>query len=266
MFKGGTSLSKGYGLIQRFSEDVDILILNQDSKKPGQSGGVKLLKLAQETAGAIDGITLDPKHPDIFSGKTPPKRVSILNYPQSESKIDVGILPFIKLEMAVHSGVFPNESKPITSLVAQQIVTYAPDRVDEFANIKSFNVNCLDPLRTFAEVLNALAAAHRKDELVARVRHYYDLYHLLGSSIVADRLDSDEYREIKQSIVTVDKELKQFDTNHDYYRPGLSEAFNPPPALMVDLEKAYNGSSIYYGGKPAFRDVITRIGRLREKF
>jgi predicted nucleotidyltransferase component of viral defense system len=266
LFKGGTSLSKGYGLIQRFSEDVDILILDQASKKPSQSGGVKLLKLAQDIAGAVNGITLDPKHPDGFSGKTPPKRVSILNYPHSENEAGGGILPYIKLEMSVHSGVFPNEVKPITSLVAQQIVTQAPDRVGEFANATPFNVNCLDPLRTFAEKLNAMAAAHRKEELIARVRHYYDLYYLLGSTIVSDRLDSDEYREIKQSIVSVDKELKQFDSEHDYNRPGLSEAFNPSSKLMSDLEKAYDESSIYYGDKPSFAAVMERIGKMRDKF
>lgn len=263
LFKGGTSLSKGYGLIRRFSEDVDILILNAMGKKPGQSVGTRLLKSAEQAA-CIEGVTLDPQHEDSFSGKIPPKRVSILNYPRA--KEDNGILPYIKLEMSIHSGSFPSDEKSITSLVAQQIMAQAADLVNEFSNVSAFNVKCLDPLRTFAEKVNALVAAYRKGETVVRMRHYYDLFYLLGMPSLADRLNADEHKEIKTSIIAVDKELGQFDSAHNYEQPGTSEAFDPPQALLGELKRANEKASIFYGERPNFVGMMDRIKSMRDKF
>ena len=265
IFKGGTSLSKGYGLIRRFSEDVDILVTSSKHELIGQSTANKLLKQMEIEACTTPGISLDTNHTGNFSGKSPPKRVSILSYLKNAS-VDSGVLPFIKLEMAVHKGGFPSEERPINSFIATEILKVAPDRANDFTNSQPFQVNCLDPLRTFAEKVNAISSAHRTGELVQKVRHYYDLYYLLESPLVSKRLNSEEHIKIKQSIRDVDAAFKQDDKNHNYEQPGLSDAFSPKPDLLRELSQAYNASPIFYGEKPTFKEIIDKITSDKERF
>lgn len=243
--------------------DVDILLVTPG--KAGQTTAAKLLKKFEELACGAHGMTLDSKHPSSFSGKTPPKRVSILNYPKS-AVVDSGVLPFIKLEMALHGGSFPHESRTINSFVADQILYNAQDQAPAISNVHPFAVNCLDPLRTFAEKVNALASAILDGELVQKVRHYYDLFYLLESNHVVRRLGSDEHLKIKQSIRAVDVEFKQHKPDHNYDEPGTSKAFAPAAKLLAELGRAYDSSPIYYGEKPTFEDIMGKILVTRQRF
>lgn len=265
LFKGGTSLSKGYGLIRRFSEDLDILVTSSKHESIGQSTASKLLKQMETEACTAPGINLDSSNPGNFSGKSPPKRVSILSYLKN-ANVDTGVLPFIKLEMSIHKGTFPCEKRSINSFIAEAILNIAPGNANEFTNIQPFQIDCLDPLRTFAEKINAIASAYRAGELVQKVRHYYDLYYLLESPLVAKRLNSNEHIKIKHSIREIDTAFKQNDLTHNYENPGLSEAFSLKREEINALNQAYDASPIFYGEKPTFKQIIDKINTMKELF
>jgi predicted nucleotidyltransferase component of viral defense system len=74
VFKGGTSLSKGYGLIDRFSEDIDIAIIN-DSKKSGNEIKTKIRAIEKEISAELSEISVEG-----ITSKGSRFRKSVFNY------------------------------------------------------------------------------------------------------------------------------------------------------------------------------------------
>jgi len=76
IFKGGTSLSKAYGIINRFSEDIDLLFTDANV---GEKQRRKQMKLAERLALQIPGLKLDENNTDNFSSDD--HKTSCLEYP-----------------------------------------------------------------------------------------------------------------------------------------------------------------------------------------
>lgn len=86
-------------------------------------------------------------------------------------------MPFIKLEMGYRGGLTPHSLIPITSYVAEALT--AAGEKGTYLDLQTFEVKVLAPERTLVEKLFALHGAYEKGEIEKRVRHYYDVYHLL---------------------------------------------------------------------------------------
>ena len=183
--KGGTSLSKGFQIIDRFSEDIDIRIeppagrdvktgRNQDKPAHVQSRRDFYDWLARSIR--IDGITeverdtaFDSR--DLFSGGI---RLLYKNLAEPLDGLKGGVL----LEVGF-DDVAPNTAKDISSWAYD----YATDRVDIIDN-RAKAVPCYDPGYTFVEKLQTISTKFRlqqatKDRPIDFMRHYYDVYGLL---------------------------------------------------------------------------------------
>jgi hypothetical protein len=176
VFKGGTSLSKGWNLINRFSEDID-LFFNPDVSvaKWGQSKIDKALKIIETKVG---------EHPNLqFSRVGSSKGISRdSKYTYNQEFVSVGsISNNILLEMGTRSGDFPTELVHLSSFLADFLrkIDKTLDTEDE----SPFPMMLLHFRRTFVEKLFAI---HNNIEVYQRnkvpfdryTRHYYDLYQL----------------------------------------------------------------------------------------
>lgn len=179
IFKGGTSLSKVYELIKRFSEDIDLLLV-----APGTKGAVhstmKEIVAAVESAIGLEGeLEVETANKGVY-------RAVYFKFPNAEAG-DKGV----KLEIGCRGGALPNELRPIYSLAARAVSHENPDGYQESA---TFLVPVLSPARTLIEKLVILHEADsraepgRSDRVRRTVRHYYDIYQLLGSQLVLDEL------------------------------------------------------------------------------
>jgi hypothetical protein len=169
LFKGGTSLSKGYNLISRFSEDIDITVFRDDIGAKASVGelaqlsnnarrkrldGIKevcqtyingsllrtLSELAAQTMAAIDH---DPARLTVAADSTDPDNQSLLiRYPSVAAGADY-VLPFVKIESGAKSSLDPNEARTITPYLSADM----PDG-DELAVV---GVTTIDPERTFLD-------------------------------------------------------------------------------------------------------------------
>ena len=207
-FKGGTSLSKGYGLINRFSEDLDLildkrLILeNEDIFKSSYKQQRKFSDVISEKTACYVSTVLKRKIETVLGNRVKvctdeeyakeeftynPKIIDNKSlhvvYPKSAN--DVYLRSDILLEIGVMSAPTPYEDRTIESYVAEALPQL---------NLKKFIVPTVKPVRTFWDKATILHREFHRPETThtpARYsRHYHDLYKM-GHSFVKEQALSD---------------------------------------------------------------------------
>ena len=138
LFKGGTSLSKAFGIINRFSEDIDLLFTDEEAGKKLRR---KQMKLAETLALRIPNLQIDAANPDHFSSDN--HRTSCFRYPAASTS---GVLPFIIMEMGFRGGKEPSVFKKIESILAGFIQKHDQQLVLVIANLSPFNISVQIPL------------------------------------------------------------------------------------------------------------------------
>jgi len=266
VFKGGTSLSKGYGLIERFSEDVDILVTpaSDDSRKKRE---VLLHTLTTDVAEFLDLKTIEGRPPG--RGKHP-HRADVLVYPRVVESVVA--LPVenrgVLLETGYAGGEWPAEMVTITPLV-----NAAGVELGEYADTDPIRIRALKPARTLLEkvsLLHDVATRWEQDATSADERcgrHYYDVYRLLDHvptrSALEDRGDFDRILSEMQ-VISATHYGGWTERPEDGY--ALSRAFSAEPGseLREWLEERYGDAAgllpaTVSGGWPSFSQVLKRV-------
>ena len=211
LFKGGTSLSKAFGLIQRFSEDIDITVFRDDLDEPASVEDLEALsnkkrharldairdacrayitgrlrtflatRLADATAGA-GRVEIDEADSD---GQT-----LLIWYPEAEPRDDAYVRPVVRIECGAKSALDPN--RPV------EIRPYIGEEAAEL-DLAIGGVTTIDPTRTFWDKIVIAHGLRRwyerrgvlRQEGQRVSRHYYDLHCLfrsdIGKAALADR-------------------------------------------------------------------------------
>lgn len=182
VFKGGTSLSKAHGLIARFSEDVDLIVVTPGESKGAADRCLKRIAAAVEAAVGVEGIV------DQRSATKGQKRTVSYDYPGQHDAS--GLKRGVQLELGARGGTLPAQPMGIGSLVAQHgpAAGIAPD----FQEAARFEFRVLDPLRTLVEklmILHHAAVAGDGAEQARHARHYYDVWCLLNDEATRGRFD-----------------------------------------------------------------------------
>jgi Nucleotidyl transferase AbiEii toxin, Type IV TA system len=266
VFKGGTSLSKGWNLIQRFSEDID-LFLNPLAFKPplGTNAIDKQLKVLRDTVANQVPMSFMPGESLTFGGFGRNDRFGYMQRFAGPGEVVGSVL----LEAGIASGEEPTEVVPLQSYLAEFLRTTGVSLGTE--NESAFPMRLLHFRRTFVEKLFAI---HKKvefykrdgDDIGPHARHYYDLFQLAGRNEVIAMLQSDEYGRIKQDYERVSQ--KHFPKH--YFAPvgmsfATSEAIFPPQQLSAMLAQEYNQQCelLCFGPYAAWQDVLNRFETLR---
>lgn len=202
IFKGGTSLSKAYHPVERFSEDVDVLVLPADR---GRGATDKLMKQLAATAAAHVKGEARP----VGGAETGRHRSFEISDPTTRPPTDL-IVTSVLLEMGIRGGNHPYETRLVGSLLGDQLAA-SGFPTDDFDDLRPVPVPVLPPLRTLLEKLlhiEGLATMLADDSEVTipgrTGRHFYDIYQLLGSQLVVDRLaDRVEFDTVVADITEV---------------------------------------------------------------
>jgi hypothetical protein len=256
--KGGTSLSKGHKAIDRFSEDIDILIeppLDRDVKtgrnhdKPAHIESRKQYYdwLADEKI-RIVGITKVERDTAFDDEKLRSAGIRL----RFVTKVPAlaGLREGVLLE-AGFDTVAPNEPKDISSW----LYDHAVGKVAIIDN-RAKDVPCYDPGYTFVEKLQTISTKYRQQQESGAppaefMRHYYDVYCLLNRLEVQSFIGTDEYKAHKA------KRFRQGDNQVI----GQNEAFLLSDPTTRDLyARAFaDSTALYYGDKPTFERVFGKI-------
>lgn len=257
--KGGTSLSKGFGIINRFSEDIDIRIeppkeLNvktgRNHSKPAHIQSRRnFYDWLAETI-EIDGF-LNAVRDHLFDDKQYRSGGIRLHY-ATEFETLSGIKEGILLEVGF-DDVVPNMPTEISSWAYD----YALGKVNIVDN-RAKEVACYHPGYTLVEKLQTISTKYRQQQQngsfpINFMRHYYDLYCLLQTPSVQTFINTPDYQSHKQ---------KRFRTGDN---PVIveNEAFSlTEPATRQLYEQAYiDTSSLYYLDQPTFGKILQTIAQ-----
>ena len=242
-FKGGTSLSKAFGIIERFSEDLDLVIL------PGSIAGLPEVKSWTSTnRGRVrqryayyEALTAFLVVPDVRI-KLDKKRIDArarnadyLCYYPSVRLVDLPsyISPFVRLEVG-HARVIPHVRRSFGSFAHDYLEKNS--MLGEYQDNRPYDIRCVHPVVTLIEKLDAISRRYCRDpfEPESFVRHYEDAARIIES---LDRIPTIENKIDPQELTRDILENKDIRN-----APGPQE-----PALLLDekqkriaLEKAYN--------------------------
>ncbi|MEO7667452.1 MAG: nucleotidyl transferase AbiEii/AbiGii toxin family protein [Dehalococcoidia bacterium] len=261
VFKGGTSLSKAFGLIHRFSEDVDILLVPQKGAGRGKSDG--MLKGIAARAGIDMG--LDPILETSTKGV---KRY--IRYEYAAAFTSDNVTQGVKLEMGVRGGPEPAAPHEIRSYVAEHAIDHGePDNAyDEFAPVV---IDVLDPARTLVEkaaLLHDLASRwpETAEYIADKGRHFYDIYCLLGDAGVQKTLaEADFTSRVAADRLQVSRAFGLPATERPTEGFAVSPAFDPHHTSGGAFETAYRSAlSLVWGERPDHSDVLRRVAEYSE--
>lgn len=266
IFKGGTSLSKGWNLIQRFSEDID-LFLDPLAFEPslGKQGIDRELKRLRDAIAKHPGLTFLREESQTIGGFGRNDRFAYEQRFGGPGEV-VGR---VVLEAGTASGREPTAEMVLRSHVAQFLQETGQTLGAEDEG--SFTMRLLHFRRTFVEKMFAI---HAKVELFKRdkraiggyARHYYDLYQLAGEAQVLEMLRSPEYAVIKEDY----DRISRAHFARDYLPPeelsfAESDALFPAEALARVIATEYERQcrALCYGSFPSWDDVRARFNKLR---
>ena len=265
IFKGGTSLSKGFGIVERFSEDIDLLVLPHGR---GRGAVDKLMKAMGDTAAA--GVGGEACR--VGGAESGRHRSFAVSYPATRQATAL-IATSVLLEMGVRGGSHPHEPVAIGSLLGTALEQAGTD-LSEYEDLAPFDVLVLHPARTLLEKfvhIHELALRLAADEEVQpdrrSGRHFYDVHELLGDERVLDLLaDHDQTVEV---IASIDEITRTYFGGSEAasVRPdggfAISPAFDPTTSTSARLRAAYEATmpDLYFGSAPLPRwgEICQRV-------
>lgn len=182
-FKGGTSLSKGFGIIERFSEDLDLMIerggvttlpevTSWASAHKGPAAQRRAFYDALPGALAIPGVSveLDAQRQDKYARAAD----YIGRYPGAHvTGLPSAMSPFVRFEVG-RARVVPFALTPLTSFVHDHLARLGMS--DNYVDNRPRAVRCVHPVVTLLEKLDALSRRYNREVVKADafVRHYED--------------------------------------------------------------------------------------------
>lgn len=274
-FKGGTSLSKGWDLIARFSEDVDLSIDRVFLGFPGELSknqvSSKLRRRAKEFTlgrfyddlqGALESVGI-PRNEYRLSNNDDgiPTQDPVQIYIDYDSVFsqDNYILPQVMLEISGRSYEEAVSETPVRSFMDERLPGNA------FAS-PSFLVLTVEPERTFIEKVCLLHEEFNKSAGDIRChrmsRHLYDLYMMCCQHIDEKALKNEDlFRGIVMHRFIYNR-IEGVDYNTE--TPGHFNII-PPEGILEEWHKDYDEMKmgmIYSKKKPSFDEIISRIHQL----
>jgi predicted nucleotidyltransferase component of viral defense system len=276
-FKGGTSLSKAWKLIDRFSEDIDVVISRGFLGFGGdQLTANRINKLRKKCRKAIHeelGPVLEGRFKHLL-----PKEIAwslrpaspeedsdqltlLFGYPSVFPATETYMRQVVKIEMGARSDTEPCETAWIQPYVAEAF--------PELAGISSFSLRTVAARRTFWEKAMLLheqtfhpAGERRKARLA---RHYYDLWCLIKRGVASEAAQDRglfervaKHRQIFFKLAGVD---------YSTLRKGTLRLM-PPQEQLADWQSDYRAmhTEMFIGTPPTFDEVLAAVRQFEQEF
>lgn len=251
VFKGGTSLTKAYGIGARFSEDIDIAIAEAWTLSGNQLKNLIRRTSKSMTEGldelVIPGMTSKGSH----------YHKAYYTYPRAIDVIQSGAIKAGQLLVEINSfaNPYPFEKRTLSCFLTDFLQMSGNGNLIVEYGLQPFSVNVLDRRRTLTEKLVSLIRCSLADsympELTAKIRHFYDLHHLLQDEECRTYLSDKTFLDDFISLLAHDKQ------NFDKPEGWLNKHLKDSP-LMTDLSSVWNSlRSVYLNELPdlAYRTV-----------
>jgi predicted nucleotidyltransferase component of viral defense system len=265
VFKGGTALSKCYNLIERFSEDIDLVVLRRESEPNNQ-----LTKKIREISSVVGSVL-----PEIIIEGVTQKRGMNRKTAHTYAKEFEGnygqVRDVIIVEATWLGSSEPFAEKTISSYIYEMMKTTGLLKIAEENELLPFNILVLDTKRTLCEKIMSLIRFSYTEEplqdLKKKIRHTYDLYKLLQNKELAVFFQSDEFNELLLKVANDD--VAGFKNNNDWLinHPIKSKMFAELETIWDNLKPTYNQDfkNLVFGAFPDDSEILDTLRSIKKR-
>jgi len=265
IFKGGTALSKCNQMIERFSEDIDIVLLKQRDESSNQLKN-KLKRITKIIEPILSEIEING-----ITNKKGMIRKTAHNYP----KIFDGLFGQIRDKIIVEAtwlGSFePYEKGNVSSLIYEMILETNQEQIADEYGLKPFEVNVLSPKRTFCEKIMSLVrfsyTSNPIEDLNNKIRHIYDLNQMLKDENIRSFFDTEEFE--KLLIKVANDDFLSFKSGNEWLQnhPVKAMIFKESDSIWNKLKTTYFStfSKLVYGELPNEKEILKTLKIIKER-
>ncbi len=282
-FKGGTSLSKGYDLIDRFSEDIDITLdfkyfaakldLGCDPFEDGISGNKRKMASDRIKEGVSQYIRnkVLPYFREVIKGLPSNRNFEVECQGQETLKFSYSsafdkhsyIEETVLVEFGGRNFIIPNQTKVILPMLNNSV---------EGVEFVKAEVDILDPMRTFWEKITLVhvfcnKCLARKDPETRRMsRHWYDLYQMLRKGY-GERANQ-ELHLLKDVVALKNVFFRSAVSNYDECLEGRLRLIPETNCLkkLKDDYREMKGARMFYGNIPEFEEMVEKLQTFQGAF
>jgi predicted nucleotidyltransferase component of viral defense system len=265
VFKGGTALSKCFSLIDRFSEDIDLVVIRRENEADNQMA--KKIK-------TITTIVND-KLPEIFLEEVTNKygKIRKTAHPYSkEFEGDFGQVRNVIIVEATWLGRYePYHKASVSSYIYDMMKSNNQLAMAEKNGLMPFEVQVLDVRRTICEKIMSLVRFSQTEnyiiDLKNKIRHTYDINQLLKEKEIEEYFESDEFIEMLLNVAEDD--ISSFKNNNDWLKkhPSSTRIFSDTEKVWNEIKDAYSNNfrGLVHGEFPEQNEILQTLIRVRDR-
>jgi predicted nucleotidyltransferase component of viral defense system len=262
VFKGGTCLSKCHNLIQRFSEDIDLVIIPVKGEATNQFS--KRMKMVSKI---VDKI-LPEKYIEGVTNKRGNIRKTVHQYDKVVDGNLGQVVEHLVLEASLLGNPEPFTKQKISSYIQDFMLHAGTEDLIKKYNMSSFNVQALSVERTLCEkIISLVRFSHVVDRemiLSSKVRHIYDLHLMLNNEKILSFFNGDDF--IKMIVKVGEDDFIGYKNNNEWLKdhPVSAVIFDSPEKVWQHIMDAYQGSfkKMVYGELPSEFDLLDTLSKI----
>ncbi|SMG19616.1 nucleotidyl transferase AbiEii/AbiGii toxin family protein [Arenibacter troitsensis] len=265
IFKGGTALSKCDKFIERFSEDIDLVVIRRE-EETGNQLKAKLKKITNEIKVPFVEVEMEG-----ITNKMGMIRKIAYNYPKI-FKGNYGQVRDVIIIEATWLGYFePYARKALNTYIYDMMNATNQTTLAEEYDLLPFEAFILDVERTLCEkIMSLVRFSHTEKPIVdlnAKIRHVYDIHQLLKDETLQKFFTSEAFDTMLLKVAHDD--VKSFKNNNDWLKHHPKEAliFKSPKETWNQLKDTYQNQFkfLVYGELPNEEEVFTTILKVTER-
>jgi predicted nucleotidyltransferase component of viral defense system len=265
VFKGGTALSKCFNVIERFSEDIDMVVLRNAGEIDNQLSN-KIKKIGK----AIEDVL-----PEIeVAGITQKRGMNRKTAHSYEKRFD-GDSEQVRRDIILEAtwlGHFePHTTTMIQSYIAEMMIHTNQTAFIQDYNLQAFPVRVLTKERTLCEKIMSLVRFSFSETPIAdlnnKVRHIYDIHKLLQDETTRQFFDSEAFENLLLKVA--DDDVKSYRNNNAWLsnHPVQSILFSDTVNTWQQIRKTYNSDfkELVFGGLPTEKDILSTLNAVSNR-
>jgi hypothetical protein len=265
IFKGGTALSKCFNLIQRFSEDIDLVVLRNESETGNQLKN-KIKKISKCVSNVLPEIDVDG-----ITNKVGMIRKTAHQYPRIFKGHFGQVRDIIIVESTWLGHFEPYTTADVSSFVYEMMLQNNQQQLIDEYEMNSFEVLVLNPKRTLCEKIMSLVRFSQTHDPIGdlrnKIRHIYDIHLLLKDDNLQSFFNSGEFETMLLRVANDD--IVSFKNNNKWLanHPMTAIIFSDTAETWNKIKSVYTDSfsELVFGEFPLETDILNTLTAVADK-
>ncbi|MDP4844555.1 MAG: nucleotidyl transferase AbiEii/AbiGii toxin family protein [Salibacteraceae bacterium] len=265
VFKGGTALSKCFGIIERFSEDIDLVVLRKDGESANQLKN-KLKKVTDVVSKQLEVVEIEG-----VTKKLGMIRKIAFNYKQEFKGVFGQVRDVLIVESTWLGRYEPYHKHEIASYIYDMMRAADQLELAKEYGMLPFEVNVLHVNRTICEkIMSLVRFSYGEDplyDLKKKIRHTYDIHQLLQVPEIKGFFESSDFE--RMLLLVAKDDTESFKSNNEWlaHHPKEALIFSQTEEIWKELENTYTDEfgNLVHGILPAGTDVLDSLKLVSER-